>query len=131
MAKITKHINWNITFEINNSVINIVYKNWKTLLSKKDIWELFSTQKSKIKDVIIDMNINNDDVFYNKKREKNIKLYSVESIILIWYKLKKFSETKHLIKANRIIKNINNNLTILDFFKSKCIEIKNKFSFVN
>ncbi len=131
MAKITKHINWNITFEINNSVINIVYKNWKTLLSKKDIWELFSTQKSKIKDVIIDMNINNDDVFYNKKREKNIKLYSVESIILIWYKLKKFSETKHLIKANRIVKNINNNLTILDFFKSKCIEIKNKFSFVN
>lgn len=128
MTKLTKHKNWNILLERNNTIINLVYKNKSVYLSKKDIWELFWVQKSEVKEVMKLLTIKNSESNYSKSKEKNVKLYSIDSILLIWYKLKKFKETKILIKSNRIIKNTySNNTTILEIFKSKYSEIKNKF----
>lgn len=127
MNKLTKHINWTISLERNNSIINIVYKNWNIELSKKDISELFQVKKKDISDIINSLDIKYNSTFYNKSKDKTIKLYRIESIIIIWYKLKKYNETKLLIKTNRIIKNTySNNNTILEIVKNKYIEIKNK-----
>lgn len=127
MIRLTRDINWNTILEINNSSINLVYKKWNLFLSKKDIWELFGVKKSIIKEILNDLNIKNNANNYDKSKDKNIKLYSLESILLIWYKLKKYNETKIIIKSNRIIKNTYlNNSTILEIFKNKYLEIKNK-----
>jgi len=127
MNKLTKHINWTISLERNNSIINIVYKNWNIALSKKDISELFQVKKKDISNIIDSLDIKNNSIFYNKSKDKSIKIYNINSIIIIWYKLKKYNETKLLIKTNRIIKNTySNNNTILQIVKNKYIEIKNK-----
>jgi len=129
MTKLTKHINWNISLERNNTIINLVYKNKSVYLSKKDIWELFNTKKSIIKDIIEDLQIENSEVIFNKSKNKNSKLYNLESVLLIGYKLKKFNDTKLLIKTNRIIKNSYLDwATILEIVKNKYREIKTKFS---
>lgn len=127
MIKLTRNINWNTILEINNSNINLVYKKWNLYLSKKDIWELFWVEKSIIKEVLNNLKLKSSITNYDKSKDKNIKLYSLESILLIWYKLKKYNETKLIIKSNRIIKNTYlNNSTILEIFKNKYFEIKNK-----
>lgn len=134
MNKLTKHINWTISLERNNSIINIVYKNWSIELSKKDISELFQVKKKDISDIISSLDIKHSSTFYNKAKDKTTKIYSIDSIIIVWYKLKKYNETKLLIKTNRIIKNTySSNSTILEIVKNKYIEIKNKiesFQFV-
>jgi len=127
MNKLTKHLNWDISLEKNNSNINIVYKNWSIHLSKKDISELFQVKKSNIREIIDNLNIKSNDFIYNKVKGKTTKLYSLESILVIWYKLKKYNDTKLIIKTNRILKNNSNNLTILELVKNKYLEIKNKF----
>lgn len=127
MNKLTKHINWTISLERNNSIINIVYKNWSIELSKKDISELFQVKKKDISDIISSLDIKHGSTFYNKAKDKTTKIYSIDSIIIIWYKLKKYNETKLLIKTNRIVKNTySSNSTILEIVKNKYIEIKNK-----
>ena len=127
MIKLTRNINWNTILEINNSIINLVYKKWNLYLSKKDIWELFWVEKSLVKEVLNNLKLKSSITNYDKSKDKNIKLYSLESILLIWYKLKKYNETKIIIKSNRIIKNTYlNNSTILEIFKNKYFEIKNK-----
>lgn len=127
MIKLTRNINWNTILEINNSNINLVYKKWNLYLSKKDIWELFWVEKSLVKEVLNNLKLKSSITNYDKSKDKNIKLYSLESILLIWYKLKKYNETKIIIKSNRIIKNTYlNNSTILEIFKNKYFEIKNK-----
>lgn len=127
MNKLTKHINWTISLERNNSIINIVYKNWSIELSKKDISELFQVKKKDISDIISSLDIKHSSTFYNKAKDKTTKIYSIDSIIIVWYKLKKYNETKLLIKTNRIIKNTySSNSTILEIVKNKYIEIKNK-----
>lgn len=127
MNKLTKHISWTISLERNNSIVNIVYKNWSIELSKKDISELFQVKKKDISDIISSLDIKHSSTFYNKAKDKTTKIYSIDSIIIIWYKLKKYNETKLLIKTNRIIKNsYSSNSTILEIVKNKYIEIKNK-----
>lgn len=127
MNKLTKHINWTISLERNNSIVNIVYKNWSIELSKKDISELFQVKKKDISDIISSLDIKHSSTFYNKAKDKTTKIYSIDSIIILWYKLKKYNETKLLIKTNRIIKNsYSSNSTILEIVKNKYIEIKNK-----
>lgn len=129
MTKLTKHINWNISLERNNTIINLVYKNKSIHLTKKDIWELFNTKKSVIKDIIEDLQIENSFAIFNKSKNKNSKLYNLESVLVIGYKLKKFNDTKLLIKTNRIIKNSYLDwATILEIVKNKYREIKTKFS---
>ncbi|NVP17676.1 hypothetical protein HUU51_03070 [Candidatus Gracilibacteria bacterium] len=127
MNKLTKHINGTISLERNNSIINIVYKNGSIELSKKDISELFQVKKKDISDIISSLDIKHSSTFYNKAKDKTTKIYSIDSIIIVGYKLKKYNETKLLIKTNRIIKNTySSNSTILEIVKNKYIEIKNK-----
>lgn len=129
MTKLTKHINWSISLERNNTIINLVYKNKSIYLTKKDIWELFNTKKSIIKDIIEDLQIDNSFAIFNKSKNKNSKLYNLESVLIIGYKLKKFNDTKLLIKTNRIIKNSYLDwATILEIVKNKYREIKTRFS---
>ncbi len=96
---------WNqYQVKINSKIINIYDINNKNYLSKKDISKIFNTKKSNIKKEIKDLNISFSQKVYSKEKQKFINTYSIEKIILIWYKLKKFDETKTLLKINRKIK---------------------------
>ena len=90
--------------KINSNIISIYDINNKNYLSKKDISKIFNTKKSNIKKEIKDLNISFCQKVYSKEKQKFINTYSIEKIILIWYKLKKFDETKTLLKINRKIK---------------------------
>ncbi len=112
--------------KINWETINIYKINNNNYLSKKDISILFNTKKSIIKNIIKELNINELNKVYSKEKQKFINTYSIEKIIIIWYKLKKFNETKNIIKINRIIKNNSNNSTnLIDYTLSLFSKIKN------
>lgn len=110
---------------INWETINIYKINNNNYLTKKDISKLFNTKKSIIKSIIKELNINEFNRVYSKEKQKFINTYSIEKIIIIWYKLKKFNETKNIIKINRIIKNNSNNSTnLFDYTLSLFSKIK-------
>lgn len=112
--------------KINWETINIYKINNNNYLSKKDISILFNTKKSIIKNIIKELNINELNKVYSKEKQKFINTYSIEKIVIIWYKLKKFNETKNIIKINRIIKNNSNNSTnLIDYTLSLFSKIKN------
>lgn len=90
--------------KIDSKILNIYSIESKNYLSKKDISKIFNTKKSIIKKVINELNIDISIRIYSKEKSKFINTYSIEKIILIWYKLKKFEETKTLLKINRKIK---------------------------
>lgn len=126
MNKLKKLRNWEIILQNWESSINILHISWKIHLTKKDISNLFSVKKSEIK-VIIEL-LDIDYINYtNKETNKVSKIYSLDDIILIWYKLKKFNETKILIKTNRILKNTQKN-TFLKILKWKYNKILEKIN---
>lgn len=103
---------------INSNTINIYDINNKNYLSKKDISKIFNTKKTIIKEVINDLNIEESTKVYSKEKSKFINTYSIEKIILIWYKLKKFSETKLLLNINRRIKENKNQAGLIGYTMS-------------
>ena len=110
---------------INWETINIYKINNNNYLTKKDISRLFNTKKSIIKSIIKELNINELNKVYSKEKQKFINTYSIEKIIIIWYKLKKFNETKSIIKINRILKNqVNNNTNLFDYTLSLFSKLK-------
>ena len=110
---------------INWESINIYKINNNNYLTKKDISRLFNTKKSIIKSIIKEFNINELNKVYSKEKQKFINTYSIEKIIIIWYKLKKFDETKSIIKINRILKNqVNNNTNLFDYTLSLFSKLK-------
>lgn len=126
MNKLTKLRNWEIILQNWESSINILHISWKIHLTKKDISILFSVKKSEVKEMIelLDIEYKN---YTNKETNKVSKIYSLDDIILIWYKLKKFNETKILIKSNRILKNTQKS-TFLEILKGKYNKILEKIN---
>lgn len=126
MNKLTKLRNWEIILQNWDSSINILLISWKIHLTKKDISILFSVKKSEVKEMIelLDIEYKN---YTNKETSKVSKIYSLDDIILIWYKLKKFNETKILIKSNRILKNTQKS-TFLEILKGKYNKILEKIN---
>jgi len=117
-------MNWEILLQNWENTVNILFISWKIHLTKKDIAILFSTKKTEIKDMIDFLDIEYLN-YTNKETSKVSKIYSLDDIIILWYKLKKFNETKILIKTNRILKNTNKS-TFLEILKSKYTKLKEK-----
>jgi len=111
MITIQKTTDWKYILENNNITVRTMFKNWKIWLTKKEISDLYWIKKSEIKKelntLIINSTYKTEDIIkkvYNKKRDKTETFYSLDILLLLWYKSKHFKETKFLINTNNIIK---------------------------
>ena len=111
MITIQKTTDWKYILENNNITVRTMFKNWKIWLTKKEISDLYWIKKSEIKKelntLIINSTYKTEDIIrkvYNRKRDKTEIFYSLDILLLLWYKSKHFKETKFLINTNNIIK---------------------------
>lgn len=119
-----------VSIEGENEHIYFVYKNWTIYLTKKEIAKLFSVDKDRIKSILKDINWNNKHEYLQSKGSKKlVKVYTLDTILLIWYKLHSFEATKELIKINRILGNTYKKRDyILNTVAEKYNTIKNQLS---
>ena len=95
----------------NNIIIRSAFINWKLWLTKKEISDIYAAKKSYIKNelnnVIENSNLcaeSNIKKIYNSKRDKNETFYSLDVLLLLWYNIKHFKETKILVQTNNLLK---------------------------
>ena len=119
MIKILNRKSHKIIINIDNKNLELYHIENNILLNKKNISILFDTKKSDIKSLLN----KSDTIFFDKKKGKNIKLYNLETIIVLWYKLKKTSETKTLINLKRYLNN-NRETNLIIYTKNIINKIK-------
>jgi len=112
MNTIQKTPDWKYILNSNNITIRTLFNKWKIWLTKKEIADIYWVKKSNIKkelnSIILNSNINISENIvktYNNKKNKKETFYSLDILLILWYKSKHFKETKFLINTNNIIKN--------------------------
>jgi hypothetical protein len=131
MITIKKTTNWKYIIEKNNITIKAMFEEWKIWLTKKDISDIYWSKKSNIKKELNTI-IENSDInlnwkikkIYNSKKDKNETYYSLDVLLILWYKSKHFKETKFLVNTNKIIKeyNISRNHRLSKFYSAPIVE---------
>lgn len=119
MIKILNRKSHKIIINIDNKNLELYHIENSIFLNKKNISILFDTKKSDIKSLLN----KSDTIFFDKKKGKNIKLYNLETIIVLWYKLKKTSETKAIINLKRYL-SINKDTNLVIYTKNIINKIK-------
>lgn len=116
MKTIIKNNERNIIIKNNKQNTFAVYIDWKIWLNLEEISEIYHINKSNLKKALNETIINSDlDITDNIKKVFNPKtceyesFYSLDILLLLWYKSKHYSETKYLININNIIKEYANN----------------------
>jgi len=111
MKTIHKNNHWDCIFINDNNTIKAMFNNWKIWLTKKEIANIYWAKKSDIKNelssILKDNNLNSLNKrkkIYNEGKNKLTTYYSIDLLLLLWYKNKRFLETKYLINTNKIIK---------------------------
>lgn len=117
--------NWDYIFINNKLTIKAMYNMWKIWLTKKEIANIYWAKKSDIKEELsnivknhnLDL-LNSRKRIYNEAKQKITTYYSLDLLLLLWYKSKHFRETKYLINTNKIIKEYAKSRTYNDIKKS-------------
>lgn len=98
-------------FEDKNLTVRSLFSYWKIWLTLNEISELYSVSKEDLKfkmaEIIFNSDIdssNNIKKVFNNKFNKHETFYSLDILLLLWYKLKKYKETKFLVHTNRMLK---------------------------
>lgn len=114
----TTETNKNSTFIINlNEFTNkTLFKENKIWLTKKEILNIYSINEEvlnlELDEIIENTNLSESKivtkVYDNKNAKKNI-FYSIDIILLLGYKSKKFKETRFLVNTNNFMKKYNKN----------------------
>jgi hypothetical protein len=81
-------------------------------MTKKELSKFFATPKDLVKN-----QLENTDYRSIEISRKTKKYYSINDIIILGYKLKKYKETKTLVLLQRYIKNHSNNGSFLGRMK--------------
>lgn len=113
MIKVTKHNNGTISLNINNYNINLIFKDNKIWLTKKEISNIFWIKKNKVKEILNSIQesskenfIKNTKKIYSISSKKEKTYYSIDLIINIAYRVNNFTAAKTIIKINRTLKNL-------------------------
>lgn len=114
-----------LTVETDKSEIEIVYKKWTIYFTKKELSKLFWEEKSIIEKTLKNINAHKNVKYLKIKKDKIIKIYPLDTALIVWYKLKDFSTSKELIKINKIVKESHSEEFALERFKEKYNYIKN------
>lgn len=111
MTTIHKIAKEKFIYDDEELTLKYLFDSGKIWLTKKDIAKVFKIDK-KLVWVYIDNIISNSyyknantQLVYNKNTMKYKRYYSLDIIILIWYTIKSYDETRFLIKTNKMIKN--------------------------
>jgi len=98
-------------FENDNITVKTLFSWGKIWLTKKEIAKLYGIEKSEIKkelnNILIDSDLDiaeNVVKIYNNKKNKKETYYSLDILLLLWYKSKHYKETKFLVNTNKMIK---------------------------
>lgn len=98
-------------FEKGNITVNTMFNMGKIWLTKKEISDIYWIKKTDIKKELNNILLNSNlDLFdnvqkiFNNTTAKNETFYSLDVILLLWYNIKHYKETKFLIKTNNSIK---------------------------
>lgn len=102
-----------------------LFMNNKMWLSIEDIADTFGEDIASMKELISKMFLETqfsilENIYkvYNNEIEETETFYSIDLIISLGYRLGKYSETKFLIKSNRIMKSYSkDNVSLLTRFK--------------
>ena len=99
-----------------NKSFKFIYLQGNVWLNTKEISNLFWIYEFQtaeyIKDILFNSEIDMSDSIkrrYNNDIKSYDNYYSIDLIISIWYRLKRYSETKLLISSNKYIKEYNIN----------------------
>lgn len=111
MKTIEKINNANYVIKTDNITVKTMFNMWKIWLTKKEIANIYGVKKSEIKKQLktmisnsnLDLVANIQKVF-NDKKGKVETFYSLDTLLLLWYKSKHFEETKFLVTTNNLVK---------------------------
>lgn len=112
MLEITKNKRKIISVEIEWMSICLLKDSENILMTKKELSKFFATPKDLVKN-----QLENTDYRSIEISRKTKKYYSINDIIILGYKLKKYKETKTLVLLQRYIKNHSNNGSFLGRMK--------------
>lgn len=108
-----------ISFEVEWISVKFIKEENKIWLTKKELAKVFTADKETIK----------HELAYNEYREIQVwkkvkKFYSIDSVIVLGYKLKRYKETKMLVLLNRYFKTHNSSETLLTRMKKLYSQIE-------
>ena len=112
-----------ISLEIGWVKIQFITDNWKVHFTKKELSKIYDVSKDYVKSEFESIAYKKVIVWGQRK-----KYYSIDSVIVLGYKLGKFKETKTLILLNRYMKMWGSSETLLTRMKKLYNEIW-KYSF--
>ena len=111
MRTIHKNIGNEFIFEDNNLSVRSLFSANKIWLTLNDISDIYSISKDELKFKISEIIFNseleiNESIkrVYNDKTRRYETFYSLDLLLILGYKSKKYKETKFLVHTNRMIK---------------------------
>ncbi len=88
-----------VSFQMDDVKIKFVNKDKTLWFTKKELADFFELEKAQIKKTLSDIHFDTIIIWWKKK-----KYYSLNKVIILWYRLKKFKQTKILNLINMYVK---------------------------
>lgn len=103
--------NWSFILRNNELTVRAMFNNWKIWLTINEIAYIYKVEKSEAKkeinNILINSNLdlsNNIQKIHNSKSDELETFYSLDVLLLLWYRSKHFTETKFLVNSNKILR---------------------------
>lgn len=103
----------NMNFILKNDKLTVktMFKDWKIWLTINEIAYIYKIDNSIIKKEINNIFINssldlsnNIQKIYNLKTDEYDTYFSLDVLLLLWYRSKNFEETKFLVNSNKLLR---------------------------
>lgn len=111
MKTIQKTINGKYVLKSNNLTVKAMFSMGKLWLTTKDVAEVYwvseNDVKKQINNILINSNLDLSDNIqkvYNENTFETENFYSLDVLLLLWYRSKHFKETKFLVNSNKLLR---------------------------
>lgn len=115
MKTINRTNSWKYILRNDNLKVKAMFSMWKIWLTIKEIAEFYGVTKSEVKkelsNIIINSNLDLSDNIqkvYNSKKDETETFYSLDVLLLLWYRSKHYKETKFLVNSNKLLREYTN-----------------------
>ncbi len=115
MKTINRTNSWKYILRNDNLKVKAMFSMWKIWLTIKEIAEFYGVTKSEVKkelsNIIINSNLDLSDNIqkvYNQKKDETETFYSLDVLLLLWYRSKHYKETKFLVNSNKLLREYTN-----------------------
>ncbi len=115
MITIKTKDNGQYIFKNGDFTVKTLFTNWKIWLTQNEIAEIYWVSKKdveiEISNILINSRIDlsqNIQKIYNEKKDRVVTYFSLDILLLLWYRSKHFKETKFLVNTNKILREFTN-----------------------